>query len=306
MRESPVARPVGPMSIWEVLDRSVRLYRRHAGALFVAAALVGTCGYIVRRLSLFGLQAYVQRVSLSNPAAGPVLLLVALAGGHSLVALASGFVETGVLASPVRDAYLRGRIELLASLKSVPLAALVASSLLSALAIMAGGLLLLVPGLFLAVSFALVPVVCALERLGPASSLRRSWTLMRAPVPGGFWNSSTARIVTIWGFAMILELLGFAVLAFAMQLAPDSWKMERIEATPMGQWQLKVLRPWVGVGMDMVRVLVSAFFRPFVLCALVLFYHDIRVRREGFDVELMLERMELQEAGAAREGGRCG
>jgi len=296
-------RAMRPMSIWHILDRSVRLYRRHLRVLFGAAVIVGLAGYAVNRIALFSLQAYARRVPLGAAALSEALPLVLLTLAVSGVALAVDFMQVGVLAPFAGHAYVEGRVEAREALSEVPFLAVVSSCLACAFAVGAGLLVLVVPGLFFAVTFALVPTVAGLEGRGPLGSLRRSWELMRAPMPKGLWNNTVTRVVVIWGFVAVLQVLALSIWGLAFETAPDSWKVDRIEVTPWGQWQVPALRPWIGIGMDIFKVFIEAFFRPFGLCAFVLLYYDIRVRKEGFDIALLLDRQEGQESDAALAPG---
>ena len=278
-----------------MLDRSVRLYRRHVWKLFGAAVLVSLAGYTVNRLALFAVQAYAQNVPFAGVPIGQALLFMTLGLGVAAVALVVGFVEIGVLSVFVSDAYLEDRISMREALGRVPWPGLLGACLISTLIIGVGFVMCVVPGVFFAITFALVPVVGAVERRGPFAALKRSWALVRAPVPRGFWNHTVTRIVVIWAFVAILGLLSLVILGAANQTVPDSWRVERSIPTPIGQWQFRPLRPWIGVGMDLFGVTVQAFFRPFFLCALILLYYDIRARKEGLDIELLLDRLEKQD-----------
>ncbi len=297
-----IVRALQPMNIWDMLDRSVRLYRRHVWRLLVGAVLVSLAGYTVNRLVLFGIQAHAKHVPFPGASLGQALVLTLLSLSAAAVALVVGFAETGILSVLVSDAYIADRVSLPEALARLPISAVLGACLLSGLIIGVGFMMCVVPGLFFAVTFALVPVVSALERCGSFASLKRSWGLVRAPMPRGFWNNTVTRIIIIWTFVAALSLLALVVLGAVTEMVPDSWRVERSIPTPMGRWQLRPLRPWIGVGMDLFGVVVQAFFRPFFLCALVLLYYDIRARKEGLDIELLLQRPDGRQGGQPQPG----
>ena len=300
-----MAHAIGPISIWEILDRSVRLYRRHVWKLFGAALLVGLAAYGINRLFLLALLAYVDEVQAGGASAAKVVTLVGMTFVTFAVAILLILVRTGIMALLASDAYVADRVSVGRTLRTFPYRAVVFASLLAAVVTTAGLLLLLVPGLFMLITFALVPVVSAVERRRPLEALKRSWALVRAPMPKGFWNNNVTRVVVIWVFASILQLLVLGADVAVAGAAPDSWRVDKA-AVSIRRWEFKPLRPAAQVVSDMLTRAVAAFITPFGMCALVILYYDTRVRREGFDIERMLDveghqqraRPNWQSAGA--------
>jgi hypothetical protein len=48
---------------------------------------------------------------------------------------------------------------------------------------------------------------------------------------------------------------------------------------------------WASVPCDVFGVFVSAAVTPFGLLAIIVFYFDIRIKREGFDLEFLASRV---------------
>jgi len=281
---------IEPLSIWEVLDYSVRLYRRHVGKMFLAAAVVGLGGlavwFVLVRL-LDGL------ASASEATAGAVAALL-MAPLIWVVTMAVSFIQAGVLARIIRGAYLEDRVSFSSALRGLPVFSLLVASVLAALLISVGLLLLIVPGLVLLVRLALVAPACGLERRGAFSSLARSWRLMTARMPKGVWNHNVNRVFVIWGFVFVLSFLANTVAGSTAALLPGSVPVAGPEAGMSGMEPNTLALTLSSV----FNTLVQAFFRPFGLTALVLLYYDIRIRSEGLDIEGMLERLESGRPGA--------
>lgn len=309
---------LSPMSVWDILDRSVRLYRRRVGTILPAAVLVALAIYPANRICLFALLHYVAGLERAPSGLAPALAALLVVLALSALVLALSFIQTGVMAVVICDAYFesegaapdgaglkpsaRPAGRLLSALRKVPLRSLVLSSLLAACVINLALLPLVVPAFVLAISFALVPLVAALE--GPAglspgaggtgawACLRRSWRLVRARMGGGFWNSNVTRIVVIWAFGLVVLMLGYAIVMSLVEVVPESWKTTRTVDIPgIVTFSAPVLRTWPAVAFDLVGQVVCAFFQPFVFCALVLLYYDIRVAKEGIDIEWGLDRL---------------
>jgi len=287
--------PFGPMSVWDILDRSVRLYRRHLWAIFSTTAFVALCLYVVNRLCVYVLEHYMHELS-ARPTRGLVLAALVLTLLVSTVAVTLSFVQTGVVAVAASDAYLGRRPSLSEALKRVPLRRLLNASVLAAFLINVGFMLLLVPGIVLMINLALVPIVVALEGRSAGASLKRSWNLVRARMGGGFWNSNVTRLVIIWSFLLILILLGYTIWAAIYGYLPDAWKMtETWDIPPFGQFQVSGLLPVPKVALNLVLVLIESFLQPFAFCALVLLYYDIRVAKEGLDIEQSLDKLQWRK-----------
>ncbi|MEO7556793.1 MAG: hypothetical protein ABIV94_09365 [Acidimicrobiales bacterium] len=128
-------------------------------------------------------------------------------------------------------------------------------------------LLLLLPLLVVApLLFAAVPVI-AIERSGALASLGRSWRLGARDLPllvGGFL------IIALVGLALMTGLSGLTYISDAVF---DSFDIS-------GAWIVQAA----------VRLATWMIVVPFLAAACTLTYLDLRVRREGLDIELAVAR----------------
>lgn len=124
-----------------------------------------------------------------------------------------------------------------------------ASGLLTGLAM----LLLVVPGIIVACGYAVVSQVVVLETPErPTDALGRSWALTK-----GFKGKALAIGFVAW----VLVLLPGAAVAYFARSTPE-----------VGQ---------------VLNQLLSMLLKPIMACMFTLFYYDLRVRKEAFDLELL-------------------
>jgi hypothetical protein len=124
-------------------------------------------------------------------------------------------------------------------------------SILAALGIMAGMVALIIPGLILMVMWFVAVPACVVEKTGPVESLSRSSELTK----GNRWKVLGALLIV----GIALAIIGNIIQAVSMAAGPLVF--------------LVALAIWQGIA--------QAFNAVFV----VVMYHDLRVVKEGVDVE---------------------
>jgi len=130
--------------------------------------------------------------------------------------------------------------------------------ILVSLLVVGGLLFLVIPGIFFAIRFLVAPNVVAVEGFRGTRALGRSWELTK----GSFWR--------LFGITLLVGIVA-GVVAFIVGLpltAPAS-------DAGASAWILRALGVSIGV------VLV----RPFTSIVQVLLYLDLRVRKEGLNLE---------------------
>ena len=132
-----------------------------------------------------------------------------------------------------------------------------------------------IPVVWLMILFNLAYVCIVVEGVGPVSALRRSRTL----VQGQWWRMLFAVML-----AGITATIVAQILAIPLQIPGDAW----------GEWVAVALATIAGVIVAMLSTSLTAN-------ADTLLYFDARVRREGYDVELMID-----EVATPLEGQRLG
>jgi hypothetical protein len=264
-----------PLSLGEILDRTFSLYRRHfllfAGitaipqmlilALRLAQTLFMTLPAGRTNVPVEQLQA---RTSSGLMAFGVVGVIVGL-----IVYLVAYLFAQGGTVFAVSELYLGRTTTIGASLGRMrgQLGSLFGVILLNGLAVMGAFILLIIPGIYVACRLITCVPAALLEDLGPRSSLERSFSLTKDYV----------------GRSFVIYLLYF-VLAYA---AAFLFTLPFGVAIGLSAKNPEAVRLWFAlshVGEFIGEVLVS----PILTIATAVFYYDLRVRKEAFDLQFMM------------------
>jgi uncharacterized membrane protein len=245
-----------PRSVGEMLDAAFTLYRRHFGALAVVALV---CSAVPTAVELY-LQAM-----------GTTGLTLTLRFVNFLVNIVLKAIATGATVFIISESYLGRRITAGEALNgAVPLIwRIVLCTLLMGLLIGLGFVLFIVPG-FIAISgLVLATPALVLEPQQTASTaLSRSWELTK----GAKW-----RMFGLLFMGVILLIIPIvAIEGVALLVIPG--------ATTAGSAQQEAVAALVSV--------VAIFITPLISCLLIVAYYDLRVRKEGFDLEVLASSLQ--------------
>ena len=244
-----------PLGVGEILDTSFSLYRRHFGAL-ATVALICTGIPLVLRLFL--------------ETEGGIWTNVPLGLLYLLSVVVLNLVATAATVFIVSESYLGRPITAREALqRATPyMGRILVCSLLMALAVGVGFLLLLIPGIILGVGLALaIPAVVLEPGLSPSAALSRSWELTR----GARWR--------IFGLGITL-----LVLLYVPVVAVSGLFAIFLPQAVSGSFGPAELATIAGLA---IGGLVQIFIYPLFYCVLTVTYYDLRVRKEGFDLELL-------------------
>jgi hypothetical protein len=241
-----------PLSLGEVLDVSFGLYRSRFAPLLVVSV---ACQLVPSLLSAYFGTTGTMFVNI------PLLLLY--------YALAIVLSAVGVAASTfiVSDAYLGRQTSASAALgrAMTMIGRIILVSMASSLLIFVGFLLLIVPGIVLLSGLILSTVVTVLET--PESStaaMGRSWELTK-----GFRGKVLLTMICV-GLLLMVPTITVGVI----------WGVVGASTGDVGM-----------VGTEVVTSLLSILIYPFFYVVLTVIYYDLRVRKEGFDLELLASQM---------------
>jgi hypothetical protein len=211
---------------------------------------------------------YTQLVAVAVVALLPYIVLVAVTGGTGtaspsalLVVLAqylcAALAEAAVIVG-VSQAYLEGSVDIQHALVSTAgrLPTILLAGFFRGMAVMVGFLALFFPGIYVLLrTFAIIPVV-VLEERSAGESFRRSWDLAKGEV----WKVFVTLLLA-WLIFFVLYLL------LAMIAGMLASRNERASS--------------------LIVAILLALVYPITGVVTTLLYYDIRVRREGFDLELL-------------------
>jgi hypothetical protein len=135
--------------------------------------------------------------------------------------------------------------------------------------------------LWLGACFSLAFPAAVFENAVGINAMQRSWKLSR---------NSRGRIVAVW---LTIAVFG-SILEFGLQMLYRRW-MISTHAWPhlSSAWRITYY-----AGAYTLNAIVIAFVGSLYPIAITLIYYDQRIRREGYDIEKMMEAAGLGEAGA--------
>jgi hypothetical protein len=240
-----------PLSLGEVLDVSFGLYRSRFAPLLVVSVV---CQLVPSLLRIY----YGSGSLFQNP---PLLLVY-----YTLAIVLSA---VGVAASTfiVSDAYLGRETSASAALGQAvsKIGRIVLVSMVSSLLIGIGFILLIVPGFVLLSGLILSTVVTVLEMPeNSTQAMGRSWELTK-----GFRGMVLLTMVCV-GLMFMVPTITVSVI----------WG---ILGASTGRVTV--------VGTEVLTSLLTILINPFFYVVLTVLYYDLRVRKEGFDLELLATQM---------------
>lgn len=261
-----------PLSVGEILDVSFTLYRRHFGAL-AAVALI--CSGIPVLLSIYITAAGGMLTHLVLALAYSILLLVlsAVATAATVYIISEGYLgrPIGAREALSRATPLLGAIVVCSILLGLMALGGLLLSFLLAMIVGPGFLLLFVPGVILACGLLLAFPALVLEPgVTPPAALGRAWALAR-----GSRLRMFGLVVTL---LILLNIPPFALLGIAAFLLA-AFEGANGSTAP-------------GLVAVALAGAVQMLLYPLFYCVLTLAYYDLRVRKEGFDLEVLASTLQ--------------
>jgi hypothetical protein len=267
-----------PLSIGELLDRTFSLYRRNF-LLFIGIAAIPQL--LVLALQLVQTMLTPAKAAVALPAASelqgasPVLAaggavgIFMLAIAAIVVYLVAYLFSQGGTVYAVSEIYLGRTTTIGQSLSRMrgELWSLFGVVFLNGLVTGISFLLLIIPGIYMACRLCVCIPAALLEDLGPRDSLERSFGLTKD-------NAGRAFLILLL-YVVILYAAIFLVdvpLAFGVQSAAHDPAM---------------LRLWTAI-LQIGNFVAGVLVTPVLTIASSIFYFDLRVRKEAFDLQLMM------------------
>jgi hypothetical protein len=268
---------IRPLSVGEILDAAITIFRSRAATMMKAVLVVVAPVQALSAVVALSAQPD-DFVSETDPVTGATNFEVAEFIGFVVAALgvaALGVVATqlatGACLKSVAGAYLEGDPDWKETLRFARsrLGSLIWLSILYGVGLLFGFLLCIVPGVWLFGAWAVATPVMLIEERKAGQSLSRS----RALVKGR------------WGPSFLVVLIGF-ILAGIVQTV-----LEGLLAGVLLSSANDVVR---AVGSAITATLSSTLVTPFTAAVGVVLYFDLRVRKEGFDLELLAHRVGIE------------
>lgn len=256
-----------PLSLGEILDRTFTLYRRNfllfAGISAIPQTLVLALNVISLLLGTKGSARAFTGVGIGLTL---VIGLVVI-----IVSVLAFFISQGATILAVKDLYLGRTASVLESLRRTwgEIGPIFGVGMLSGLVVGIGMILLIIPGIFVLCRLLVSVPVLLTEGRGPRDSLSRSWDLTQGAAGRAF---------------VILLLYMVIVIALALLLVSPFSAL----AVFAGLKNPEMMRFWTFMA-DFGNRVSSTLVSPFLLIASSVFYFDLRVRKEAFDLQFMMD-----------------
>lgn len=268
-----------PLSLGEILDRTFSIYRRNfllflgitalpnllVLAMNLAQAFLTTLPAApTRRLPPGASRQFQAGTQNGLMTFGVVGVIVAV-----IVYLVVYLFAQGGTVFAVSELYLGRKTTIGACLGRMrgQLASLFGVLVLNGLAVVGGMILLIIPGIYVACRLITCVPAALLEDLGPRSSLERSFALTKG-------SAGRAFVIYVLYFILVYAAVFLFVTPFAFGIGLSA------KDPAMARMWLALTQ----VGNFLAGVLVA----PFLTIATAVFYYDLRVRKEAFDLQLMM------------------
>lgn len=268
-----------PLSLGEILDRTFTLYRRNF-VLFIGIAAIPHLLILALNLAQVLFTPLRGMVPTRPPAAeqlqvnsgliafGIIGVIFGIIIGV-IVYLVAYLLSQGATVFAVSELYLGRTTTIGASFRRMrgELANLFGVTFLSGLAVGGAFILLIIPGFYVACRLITCVPAALLEDLGPSTALGRSFRLTEGSA----------------GRSFVIYLLYFVLLYSAMML----FAMPFLFAIALSAKDPSLMRFWLilsQIGNFLAGILISPIFT----IATAVFYYDLRVRKEAFDLQVMM------------------
>ena len=259
-----------PLSTSELLDRTFHLYRNNFVVFFAVVA--------IPQLAVLALQLFFAGTVLGNSARALGLWILPL----SLVGFVCIEVSHAATVFAVSNLHLDRPVQIGAAFKAVRGSILRAVGVAFAVSLIAGlgFMLMIVPGIYWALKYGLAIPVTVLEGTGLRGTLSRSANLTKG---------HRGRIFVTYLLLLVLNLAVNASIQFAFGLGVPFIRHPQVTFT-FRRFALTALSGFI----------TTSLVGPLLTIALTLIYYDQRVRKEGFDLQLMMATLQPESSPSAQ------
>lgn len=271
-----------PLRVGEILDVGIKVYSRNAKTLFWLVALVIIPVQAIGVLVILSTIPDALATGMQNPfqfdpnAPAPVFdgreFAIYIAG--SLVVALLGFVSTtiatGACFKAVSDAYMGQRPEWRPSMRFAfqHLRPLLWVVFLSGIATGVGFVFCILPGVWLAIVWSVAIPALLTEGVRGTKALGRSFNLVQER----FWPATGVVVISYFIRMILNSAIGAGIIALTFTDIGENVLLTQVLSGAAG-------------------ALAAILATPFQAAVIAVLYFDLRVRKEGFDLQLLAQRM---------------
>jgi hypothetical protein len=259
-----------PLSTGELLDRTFSLYRSHFGLFVGIFAIPHLVSFAFQCLGV-ALQSPVRAFQVAN-----IMSFLAWTYGALFLSMILTAVSQAATVVAVSDVHLERPASVMDSYERVKtqLFGVIAMSLLINVAVFVACLALIVPGVLLFLMWSLAVPVKVLESKGIFDAMSRSMELTKG---------SRGRIFVIWVLFFVLNLGVSWLLQWPILAASGAASSRGGVLQSTAAWQ---------VASHSANFISQCLVGPIGTIAFSLVYYDQRVRKEAFDLQLMMSTID--------------
>lgn len=273
-----------PLSLGELLDRTFFVYRRNFLPLWgIAAIPYGTAIGVVVAFFLLARLAGTASPALSNRTAVSTTVVGAVGGGFfsiGIIFFAVFLISFGALVIAVSQIYVGDKVRIRDVFRKAfgRFWSMLGVLFLAILAVVVGLIFVVIPGIYVGCRLSVAFAVAVIDKIGPLASIRRSFALTK----GFAWRA----------FMIILLSTAITYAAIAVFQMPFLFLM-------MASVKNRAMMIFWGVLMEIGYLFSVVLVAPISTIGFVLFYYDLRVRKEAFDLQMMMQAIGTEPAPPA-------
>lgn len=247
-----------PLSLGEILDRTFTMYRRHF-LFFVTLAGI----FQIPSLAFSLLEA--QNAGAASLSFGRILFTLA---GYC-VAIVCYVLASGGAVLAISEFYLGHTVTISDAVRRIlhRFWSLMGAAFLVYMAFIGGLLLLIVPGFYVACRLLVTGSAVVVDKKGAVAAFSRSWELTQ-----GF--AGRAFLIVALYFAIAIAISSVSTIPLLILIAQAAGDPERLRT-------LLSIQAVIG---SVANILIS----PILYIGSAIFYYDLRVRKEAFDLHFMM------------------
>ncbi len=268
-----------PRGVGEILDGSLKLYLRNARTLMGLAAMVVVPVQVIEGIILLstvsstnqvptGFSNFSSTSSTGRPSAVAVGAYITVA----VIGLIATTLTTAACVKAVSDTYLDQPTAIGQSLRYAfrRLPALLGMEILLFLGLVLAFICLIIPGIWLYGAWSVATPALLIEAKGPAGALGRSRRLVK-----GRWWATAGVVLTATIMASVISGVFQGLLVVVGLLAARHSVVATVAVSSFAGAVAAVLT------------------QPFQAAVHTILYYDLRIRKEGFDLELIAQQLGL-------------
>src|SRR5579875_1257738 len=265
-----------PRRVGEILDAAIKLYLGNARVLMGSVAAVVVPLQIISGVILLSTYSNGNDISTGFASVGRTVTpaeanaRLGASGINELVSLIGSAFVLAACVKALSDAYLGQTPTVRGSLRFGlrRLLPVIALQIIYAIGQLIGFVLLIIPGIWLYAAWSVRVPAVVIERMGPFRALGRS----RRLVKGRWWPTAGVLLVTVIMVGVLGGLINGGLGALALT-----------SGTPSVLFAVTIT--------SLAAIVSGVLLQPFSAAVITVLYYDLRIRHEGYDLELLADQL---------------